>query len=95
MLHCEVSAMQPVQPEPGHVVFHSAMGGSCAAGGDDAPDGAHPPDITLEQSRHHRWAQMDPCGPVYHFILLLYDLYVVCTLFLYDFMWFLHDVDSC
>ena len=30
---------------------------------------------------------MDPYGPVYHFILLLYELYVVFTLFLYDFRW--------
>ena len=39
------------------------------------------------------WAHMDPYGPVYHFILLLYELNVVFTLFLYDFRllytWFL------
>ena len=34
------------------------------------------------------WARMDPYGPVYNFILLLYDLYIVFTLFLYDFGWF-------
>ena len=34
------------------------------------------------------WAHMGPYGPVYHYMLLLYDLYIVFTLFLYDFRWF-------
>ena len=34
------------------------------------------------------WAHMDPYGPVYHFMLFLYDLYVVFTWCLYDFRWF-------
>ena len=34
---------------------------------------------------------MDPYGPVYHFLLLLYELYIVFTLLLYDLDGFIHD----
>ena len=47
--------------------------------------------VTLFTSGHPYgpiWARMDPHGPVYHYMLLLYDLYIVFTLFLYDFRWF-------
>ena len=32
---------------------------------------------------------MEPYGPVYHFMLLLYELYMVFTLCLYDFRWYM------
>ena len=38
---------------------------------------------------------MGPYGPVYHFILLLYEFYVLFTLFLYVFRWFYTHVLTC